>query len=166
MNPSKSILPYLVLIIFLPARGAGQVEKVAIRTTGISCGVCAGLSEIYFHRLPGVDKVKISLSQEAIMLTYKRGAKFDPNAIRKVLEPLKVGVVQFQVGVRGQVHESGGKRILDTGGDKFVLLDAIDSPDVPAGLPLRLEGILYDRRSPMEIKVLRFEGAQNSGAPR
>ena len=85
MNPSHPILPCLVLTFVLAARGAGQVEKVAMRTTGISCGVCAGLSEIYFHRLPGVDKVKISLSQEAIMLTFKPGAKFDPKAIRKIL---------------------------------------------------------------------------------
>src|ERR1700693_6141945 len=131
MNSAKPILPSLVMALFLAAPGEGQVEKLAMRTTGISCGICAGLSEIYFHRLPGVDKVKISLSQEAIMLTYKPGAKFDPHAIRKILEPLKVGVVQFQIGVRGQVHQSGGKRILEAGDDKFVVLDAIDSPDVP-----------------------------------
>ena len=99
------------------------------------------------------------------MLTYKPGAKFDPHAIRKILEPLKVGVEQFQIGVRGQVHQSGGKRILDTGSDKFVLLDAIDSPDLPDGVPLRIEGILFDRESPMEIKVLKFEALHNSGAP-
>ena len=162
--PSQPILPCLVLAFALAARCAGQVEKVAMRTTGISCGVCAGLSEIYFHRMPGVDKVKISLSQEAIMLTYKPGAKFDPDAIRKILEPLKVGVVQFQVGVRGQVHEINGKRILEAGGGQFILLDAIDSPEVPVGLPLRIEGILYDRRSPMEIKVLKFEEPRNSAA--
>jgi len=157
MNSAKPILPCLMMALFLAAPGAGQVEKLAMRTTGISCGICAGLSEIYFHRLPGVDKVKISLSQEAIMLTYKPGAKFDPHAIRKILEPLKVGVVQFQIGVRGRVHEKGGKRMLETGGDTFVLLDAIDSPDVPAGVPLRIEGILFDRESPMEIKVLKIE---------
>jgi len=156
-SPSHPVLACLGLAFVLAAQVAGQVEKVAMRTTGISCGVCAGLSEIYFHRMPGVDKVKISLSQEAIMLTYKPGAKFDPNAIRKILEPLKVGVVQFQVDVRGQVHEINGKRILEAGGDQFILLDAIDSPEVPAGLPLHIEGILYDRASPMEIKVLKFE---------
>jgi hypothetical protein len=157
MNSAKPILPCLVMALLLGAPGAAQVEKLAMRTTGISCGICAGLSEIYFRRLPGVDKVKISLSQEAIMLTYKPGAKFDPHAIRKLLEPLKVGVVQFQIGVRGQVHEKGGKRILETGGGTFVLLDAIDSPDVPPGVPLRIEGILFDRESPMEIKVLKIE---------
>ena len=125
-----------------------------MRTTGISCGICAGLSEIYFHRLPGVDRVKISLRDEAILLTYKPGAAFDPAAIRTVLEPLKVGVVQFQIEARGQVRESDGKRTLSAGKDKFVLLDAIDSPPVPAGVPVRVEGILFDRASPMELKVL------------
>jgi hypothetical protein len=136
------------------AAAHAQVEKVAMRTTGISCGICAGLSEIYFRRLPGVDQVKISLPTEAIMLTYKPDAPFDPQAIRKVLEPLRVGVVQFQIGARGQVLENAGKRFLITGRDRFVLLDAIDSPAVPLNVPVRIEGILFDRASPRELKVL------------
>ena len=131
-----------------------QVEKVAMKTTGVSCGVCAAVSELNFRRLDGVDKVKISLSHESILLTYKPGAKFSTQAIRNVLDPLKVGVVQFQIGVRGQLQVSNGKRILEAGRDRFTLLDAIDSPDVPAGVPVRIEGILYDRETPMEIKVL------------
>jgi hypothetical protein len=33
-------------------------------------------------------------------------------------------------------------------------------------LPLRIEGILFDRERPMEIKVLKFEALQNPAAPR
>jgi hypothetical protein len=143
------------LAILLAVAAQAQVEKIAMRTTGISCGLCAGLSEIYFRRLAGVDKVKISLSTEAIMLTYRPGATFDPEAIRKILEPLKVGVVQFQIGARGQVLENGGKRFLIAGRDKFVLLDAIDSPPLPLNVPVRIEGILFDRASPRELKVLK-----------
>jgi copper chaperone CopZ len=148
-----------VLAIVMAVGGRAQVEKIAMRTTGISCGICAGLSEIYFRRLPGVDQVKISLKTEAIMLTYKPDAKLDPEAIRKVLEPLKVGVVQFQIGARGQVVENGGKKILKAGRDQFVLLDAIDSPEVPLHVPLRIEGILFDRSMPWEVKVLSVKPA-------
>jgi hypothetical protein len=142
------------LAILMTVGGWAQVEKVAIRTTGISCGICAGLSEIYFRRLPGVDQVKISLRTESLMLTFKPGAVFDPEAIRKILEPLKVGVTQFQIGARGQVLEEQGKRFLIGGRDKFALLDAIDSPDVPLKIPVRIEGILFDRATPRELKVL------------
>src|SRR5690242_13352403 len=128
-----------------------------MRTTGISCGICAGLSEIYFRRLPGVDQVKISLKNEAIMLTYKPGAAFDPGAIRKVLEPLKVGVVQFQIGVRGEVRESAGKQVLQAGKDTFVVRNTIDAPILPLNTPLRIEGILFDHATPMEVKVLDFK---------
>jgi hypothetical protein len=140
--------------VSLPA--SGQVEKLAMRTTGISCGICAGLSEVYFRRLPGIDQVKISLRNEAIMLTYKPGAKFDPEAIRKVLDPLKVGVVQFQIGAHGEVREAEGKQFLQAGKDRFLIRDAIDSPNLPVGTPLRIEGILFDHATPMEIKVLTF----------
>jgi len=128
-----------------------------MRTTGISCGICAGLSEIYFRRLQGVDQVKISLSNEAIMLTYKPGAPFNPGAIRKVLEPLGVGVVQFQISARGRVFEQDGKRSLVAGKEKFGLLDAIDSPAVPLDTPVLIEGILFDRDKPMAVKVLNVK---------
>jgi hypothetical protein len=157
MNSAKQILTFAALALSVAAPSRAQVEKIAMRTTGISCGICAGLSEIYFHRLQGVDAVKISLRKEAIMLRYKPGARFDPGAIRKILEPLKVGVVQFQVGVRGQVREDGKRRMLAAGTDQFVLLDAIDSPQVPAGVPVHIEGILFDRENPMEIKVLSVQ---------
>jgi hypothetical protein len=143
---------FALWILAIPA--SAQVDKIAMRTTGISCGICAGLSEIYFRHLPGIDQVKISLRNEAIMLTYKPGATFDPQAIRKVLEPLKVGVVQFQIGAHGRVQEMGGKRVLLAGRDRFVLLDAIDSPAVPLNTSVRIEGILFDHAAPMEVKVL------------
>lgn len=155
MGPRLCFLGFAVFWAVQP--GAAQIEKLAMRTTGISCGICAGLSEIYFRRLPGVDKVKISLRNEAILLTYKPGATVDPEAIRKVLEPLKVGVVQFQVSLRGEIRKTGGKQILQAGKDRFVVRDAIDSPVLPLNTPLHIEAILFDRVTPRDVKVLDFK---------
>jgi copper chaperone CopZ len=155
VGPRLCFLGFAVFWAVQP--GAAQIEKLAMRTTGISCGICAGLSEIYFRRLPGVDKVKISLRNEAILLTYKPGATVDPEAIRKVLEPLKVGVVQFQVSLRGEIRKTGGKQILQAGKDRFVVRDAIDSPVLPLNTPLHIEAILFDRVTPREVKVLDFK---------
>ena len=128
-----------------------------MRTTGISCGICAGLSEIYFRRLPGIAQVKISLKNEAILLTYKPGATFDPEAIRKILEPLKVGVVQFQISVRGEIRENAGKPLLQAGKDTFLVRDTIDTPVMPLNAPLHIEAILFDHATPMEVKILDFK---------
>src|SRR5579864_8602225 len=156
-NLRTRILP-LILMALCGARSTpAQVEAIAIRTTGISCGLCAGLSEIYFRRLPGVDRVKISLRNEAILLTYKPGAAADPGSIRKVLEPLKVGVVQFQISVRGEVRADGGKQVLQAGKDTFVVRDTVDAPTLPLNTPLRIEAILFDHVAPMEVKVLDFK---------
>jgi len=154
MRRAAHICRLSALAILMTGLSPAQVEKVAMRTTGISCGICAGLSEIYFRRVPGVDQVKISLRTESIMLTYKPGAVFDPEAIRKILEPLKVGVLQFQIGVRGQVIEDHGTRFLVAAPDRFALLDAIDSPEVPLKIPVRIEGILFDHATPRQLKVL------------
>jgi hypothetical protein len=136
-----------------------QVEKVAMRTTGISCGACAVLSEIYFKRMPGVDKVRISLSQEAIMLTYKPGAAFDPAAIRKLLLSWKVGVVQFQISARGRIQLQGGERFFLAGKDRFLVVSS-PKDSSSAGVPVLIEAILNDHSNPMEVRILNFKPPQ------
>ena len=150
---------YLLLLLAPAAPLWAQVERVAMRTTGISCGVCAVVSEFHFRRMPGVDQVHISRAQEAIMLTYKPGAVFSPRAIRDLLRPLDVGVVQFQINARGQVREQGGKSFFVAGKDKFLLAsDAAVS--VPRDTPVIIEGILKDQANPMELKILNFTPAK------
>jgi len=130
-----------------------QVERVAMRTTGISCGMCAAVSEVYLRQLGGVDKIKISLSQEAIMVLYKPGAAFRPKDIRDALKKTDVGVTQFQISARGQVQQQNGKRLFIAGKDVFILVPSTGL-SVPADTPVVLEGILNDQTSPMELKVL------------
>jgi copper chaperone CopZ len=156
LRKTTLLLSALVLAPAMPV--LAQVEKVAVRTTGISCGVCAMVSEINFKRIPGVDKVTISLAKEAIMLTYKPGATFDPHGIREVLRPLEVGVVQFQISARGRVQEQGGKRFFVAGKDRFVLAAAANA--IPLDTPVLIEGILDDRLNPMELKILNFKPLQ------
>jgi hypothetical protein len=155
----KPLLLFSTLMVWQLVPAWAQVEKVAMRTTGISCGMCAVLSEIYFKRMPGVDKVKISLSQEAIMLTYKPGAAFDPAAIRKLLQSWKVGVVQFQISARGQIQRKGEKQFFLTGKDTFLV---VSSPQdlSSAGAPVLIEGIVDDHSNPMGVRVLDFKRAQ------
>jgi len=152
------LLTALLLAPTLPV--CAQVEKVAMRTSGISCGVCAVVSEVNFKRMPGIDKVVISLSQEAIMLTYKPGAVFSTKAIRDVLEPLKVGVDQFQISARGRVQEQGGKRFFIAGKDRFILTTTASVPPIPSDTPVLIEGVLNDRVQPMEVRVLNFRPLQ------
>jgi copper chaperone CopZ len=131
-----------------------QVEKAAMKTSGISCGVCAAVSEVNLRRITGVDKVTISKSAEAILVAYKPGAPFQPAEIRKVLEPLNVGIAQFQISAKGRVQEEGGKQYFLAGKDKFLLAAAAKAPKVPVGTPISIEAILNDKAKPMELKVM------------
>jgi hypothetical protein len=131
-----------------------QVEKVAIRTTGISCGTCAAVSEIYLRRLAGIDIIKISLTNEAIMVSYKPGAAFQPKDLRDALKKTDVGVLQFQITARGRVLEQGGRRFFVAGRERFVLTPAPDAVQPPANAPVLIEAMLDDRTDPMELKVM------------
>lgn len=134
----------------IPARA--QVDKAAMRTSGISCGECAAISEVYLRRLDGVDKVTISKSQEVVVITYKSGASFQPWDIRDALERTDVGVVQFQISARGRLQEAGGKKYFIAGKDRFLL--APSSVAVPADATVEVQGIVNDKPDPMELKAL------------
>lgn len=134
-----------------------QIKKVDIRTTGISCGVCAAVSELNFKRMPGIDQVMISRSKEAILLSYKPGSSFRPQQIWEVLQPLGIGIVEFHITARGHMEEHGGKCLFIAGNSKFVLAPAGNTPTVPADTPVLIEAALNDRVDPAEVKILNFK---------
>ena len=144
----------LIIVFLIAGVARAQVEKVTMRTTGISCGVCAAVSEIKFRLMRGVDQVAISLPAESITLTYKPDAAFVPRDLRQVLLPLQVGVVQFTITARGRVLEEAGRRFFVAGSkERFALLPSATSAAVP-DRPVRIEAVVYDHRDPMELKVL------------
>jgi len=154
MQVHKQLLSLSALVLLSVAPAWAQVEKAAMRTEGISCGVCAAVSEVNLRRIAGVDTVKISKSAEAILVGYKPGATFRPAEIRKVLEPLNVGIAQFQISAKGRVQEQGGKQFFLAGRDKFLLLSSAKAPKVPVGTAVSIEAVLNDKADPMELQVM------------
>lgn len=157
MKPRKEILLSFGLMLALAMSALAQVEKAAMRTKGISCGVCAVVSEVHLRGIAGVDKVTISKSAESVVVSYKPGAPFQPAEIRKAVEGLNVAIAQFEVSVRGRVQDEGGKRFFLAGKDRFVLASAANAPKVPSGTPVVIEAILNDKVNPMELRVLAFK---------
>jgi cation transport ATPase len=149
----------LIAVMALPAMA--QVEKVAIRTTGISCGTCAAVSELYLKRLPSIDKVAISMKNEAVMVSYKAGSTFQPKDLRDVLKKTEVGVTQFQVSARGRVQDQAGKKYFIAGKDKFVLISGSNSVQIPLNTPVSIEAVVNDRVDPMELRVMTFKPVEN-----
>jgi hypothetical protein len=160
MKLQKTMMLLAMLTVVGEWPAMAQVEKVAMRTAQLSCGVCAVFSEIYLRKLGTIDKIQISKSQEAVMITYKPGASFQPAEIRAALKKTEVGVTQFQIGARGRVEEQAGKRFFVAGKDRFVLVPAPNSPKVPAGGPISVEGVVNDQSNPMELKVMTFKPIQ------
>jgi len=148
------------MLTIMPALGGfsfAQVEKAAMKTTGISCGMCAAVSEVYLRQLPGIDKIRISLSQEAIMVSYKPGAAFQPKQLHEALKKTDVGIVQLQIGARGRIEGQGEKRFFAAGNDRFAVVSTPNGAEIPVNTPLAIEGILNDQAQPMELKILTFK---------
>jgi hypothetical protein len=133
------MLLFALMLVASAGSAFAQVEKVAVRTTGISCGTCAAFSEIY---------------TEAILVSLKRGAAFQPKEIRDVLKRTDVGVLQFQITARGRVLKQGSQRFFVAGRDRFLLAAAADAPQLPRESPVLIEAMLNDLVDPMELKVM------------
>src|SRR5437879_3413898 len=154
MNVHKQLVALCGLMVITTLPAAAQVERVAVRTTGISCGTCAAVSEFYLRRLPSIDKVDISLKNEAVMVSYKPGSSFQPKDLREIFQKTDVAVTQMQISARGRVQEQAGKRFFIAGKDKFLLVSAANSPQVPANTPVAVEAVVNDRVDPMELRVM------------
>lgn len=110
--------------------------------------------EITLRRLDGVDKVAISIEKQLFAVTYEDGTAFQPVALREAVAAADVEVVRFHVSARGQVKEKGNQRFLIAGEDQFLL---VDSPQVPANVPLGIMGTVNDSTTPMEVKIDDFK---------
>src|SRR2546426_4214781 len=141
MKIHQQVLLLGALFVAVTSPAVAQVEKVAIRTTGISCGTCAAVSEFYLKRLPSIDKINISLKNEAVLVSYKPGASFQPKDLREVFQKTDVSVTQMQISAQGRIQEQAGKRFFVAGKDKFVLITAANSPQVPIDTPVSVEGV-------------------------
>ena len=136
---------------------SAQVEKVYIRTTGISCGVCAAVSEVGFRRLPDVEHVSISLAKESILISYRHNGSFSLKAIHDILDPQKVGIVELQITAQGRVQEERGRRFFIVGKERFTLAAGGITTVLPSDGPIYIEATLDDRPRPMELSVRKFE---------
>ena len=134
-----------------------QVERAAMKTNGISCGVCAAVSEVYLRKLPSIDQISISKKNEAVMVSYKAGATFQPKDLREALGKTDVSITQIQISARGRVQEQAGKKFFVAGKDKFLLASAPNSPQVPMDTPVTIEAVVNDRATPMEVRIMTFK---------
>jgi hypothetical protein len=76
------------------------------------------------------------------------------------LKKTEVGVSQFQIGARGRVQEQAGKRFFVAGKDRFVLVSAQNSPKIPVGSSISVEGVVNDQTNPMGLNVMTFKLVQ------
>src|SRR4029077_18143167 len=113
--------------------------------------------ELYLKRLPNVDKVAISMKNEAVLVSYKAVSTFQPKDLRDVLKKTEVGVTQLQVSARGHVQDQAGKRFFIAGKDKFVLISGTNTTQIPTNAPVSVEAIVNDGVDPMERRVMTLK---------
>jgi len=154
MKPQNHILLFCVLFLASAFPAMAQVEKAAMKTAGISCGVCAAVSEVYLRKLPSIDQITISKKNEAVMVSYKPGSSFQPKDLRDALSKTDATITSMQISARGRVQEQAGKQFCIAGKDKFILVSAPNSPQVPKDTPVLIEAVVNDRATPMELKVM------------
>ena len=154
MKLQQKLMLLAVMVMAARVPALAQVDRVAVKTVRLECGLCAVFSEIYLRQIASIDKIQISKSKEAVMVTYKPGSAFQPADIRTALKKTEVGVAQFQIGARGRVQEQGGRQYFLAGKDRFVLVPVPNSPKIPVGTTVSIEGVVNDASTPMELRVM------------
>jgi hypothetical protein len=119
--------------------------------------VCAVVSEINFRRMPGITEVRISLSEETVLLLYKADASLDVARIKDVLQPLGVGVTQLEITARGRLQEQEGKRYFVAGKNRFRLSGAAG---VPVDATVSIKGVITEPLERMELRQIAHDSSK------
>lgn len=144
--------------------GLAQVDNVEILTSGISCGVCAVVSEVRFRRMEGIGKVDISSAKETITLHYKPDARFSAKEIEEVLRPLGVHVLRMRMEARGRLETGGdGKMLLVAGRNRIPVRLGAGAGTIEPGAQLLVEGLILGSGETVECKVGRIRNAEKGG---
>jgi len=154
-------------LAFAQVAGLAQVETVEILTSGISCGVCAAVSEFQFRRMEGISKVTISLPKESITLKYQANTWFSLQSIQAVLEPLHVQVLRIRVEARGRIEiGSEGKKFLVAGRNRFPVRLPAGTAMIDPGAQLLVDGVLLGSGECKVVKIsITEKGGNRYGTP-
>ena len=94
------------------------------------------------------------------MVSYKPGSAFQPKDLREIFQKTDVAVTQMQISARGRVQEQAGKRFFIAGKDKFLLVSAANTTQLPSDTPISIEAVVNDRATPMELRIMTFKAIQ------
>lgn len=148
------LVVWAVIAVALPA--GAQVEKASIQTSGISCGVCALVSEARLRGVDGVRDIDISLSTQMVTVYYGHDGRFQPGEIRQILDLVRADILSFSVTARGRVRDEDGQRYLLAGSERFLLKGSDSVRSLPSGVQLVIEATLDDKLMPPELEVTSF----------
>ena len=164
MARTHSLALGIASLFLAPVAALAQVESVEILTSGVSCGVCAVVSEVQFRRMEGIERVAISLPKESITLYYKPGAGFSLPAIQSVLEPLKVQILRIRMTARGNVEDGPeDRKTLIAGRNRFLLRLPREAGNISPKEQLFLEGLLIGSGETMEYRVATITRREDGG---
>jgi hypothetical protein len=93
-------------------------------------------------------------------VSYKPAATFQPKDLREALQKTDVGITQLQISARGRVQEQAGKRFFIAGKDRFLLVSAPNTPQLPSNTPVLIEAVVNDRTDPMELRIMTYKPLQ------
>jgi len=75
---------FTLMILFCGVGIAG--DSVSLTIDGMTCPFCAGSIEKQIKKIPGVERVDISLSDSKAVITLKDGKKVDPSLFEKAVK--------------------------------------------------------------------------------
>jgi copper chaperone CopZ len=146
----------VALWVVTSAPAFAQVERVIAQAVAgdIDCLPCAVTIEAALRKLPYVEKVSVSMSQQRVAIIYKpEGGSFRPQELRDGIGKAEVRVAEFHIAARGVAKEEAGKVFFVAGRDRFL----VPNSQLPLDVPIGVMALVDDSTSPFQIKVNDFQ---------
>jgi copper chaperone CopZ len=149
MGKYLALLPLALALAARPA--AAQMDRVVAEAHNgdIDCLPCAVTIELYLKKVPGVNKVAVSMSKQMVAITFNEGAKFLPKEYRDAIFKAEVRIDTFHAALRGKVEQEGDKLYFNTGVERFPIVNP--PKDLAVGAQLGVMATMDDKTSPATI---------------
>ncbi|MBI4460179.1 MAG: hypothetical protein HY648_09000 [Acidobacteria bacterium] len=153
MNSLKKMILFTFWLLAASFPALAQVERVVMETEGVSVACTPGL-EVALKSLPSVYQFAISVEKQMVSVIYFSGERFDPKKLRWAVDKGEADVIRFHVSGAGKVQQESDQQFFISGENRFLI---VNSPKLPADVPIGMIGVVNDSTEPMQIRPDDFQ---------
>ncbi|MES1221501.1 MAG: heavy-metal-associated domain-containing protein, partial [Bacteroidota bacterium] len=88
---------FLIYLFFVPFITKAQIQKAEFQASGLTCSMCSNAINKALKTIPFVETVNVNLDKNIFVITFKKNATVNFDAIKKKVEDAGFSIAGFWI---------------------------------------------------------------------